>query len=76
MPIYEYHCKKCGKDFESLVFGSEKPACRHCDSSDVVRLMSACGFLSKGSGGETTRASAGTSSCSGCTATSCTTCGS
>ena len=76
MPIYEYHCEKCGKDFETLVFGDEKPACSHCDSKKVVRLMSACGFLSKGSGGETTRTAAGSSACSGCSATSCATCGS
>jgi hypothetical protein len=37
--------------------------------------MSACGFVSKGSGGQTTKQAAGTSGCSGCSATSCNTCG-
>lgn len=75
MPIYEFHCKKCDKDFELLLMGSDKPTCPTCKSADVCRLLSACGFVSKGSGGETTSASAGTSSCAGCSATSCSTCG-
>jgi putative FmdB family regulatory protein len=75
MPIYEYHCKSCTKDFESLVFGDECPTCPECGTADVCRLMSTCGFVSKGSGGQTTKQAAGTSSCSGCSATSCSTCG-
>ncbi len=27
MPIYEYHCEKCGQDFECLIMGSDKPEC-------------------------------------------------
>ena len=50
MPIYEYHCEKCGKDFECLVFGSEKPECKGCHSKKVRKRMSACGFVSKGGG--------------------------
>ncbi|OQY56806.1 MAG: FmdB family transcriptional regulator [Desulfobacteraceae bacterium 4572_88] len=75
MPIYEYHCDQCDKDFEYLVFGSEAPVCPNCEGNDVRRLMSACGFFSKGGGGETVRSSAGASSCTGCTATSCSSCG-
>ena len=75
MPIYEYHCEDCGKEFESLIFGSETPECSSCQSKNVHRLMSACGFVSKGSGGETVSRNAGSSSCSGCSATSCASCG-
>ncbi|MCG6911873.1 MAG: zinc ribbon domain-containing protein [Deltaproteobacteria bacterium] len=75
MPIYEYHCNECGHDFERLVFGSEKPACSACNSENVGRLISACGFVSKGSSGETVGASAGASSCGGCSASSCAGCG-
>lgn len=74
MPIYEYHCNKCETDFECLVFGKERPNCPSCNSKKVNKLMSACGFVSKGSSGETVSASAG-SSCGGCAATSCATCG-
>ncbi|MFZ5571641.1 MAG: FmdB family zinc ribbon protein [Thermodesulfobacteriota bacterium] len=77
MPIYEYCCEKCGKEFEYLVLGSQPPeGCPACNSPKVKRLMSACGFTSKGSGGETVRSSASASSCSGCKASSCSSCGS
>lgn len=75
MPIYEYHCKSCDQNFEYLVFGSEKPDCPSCHSKKVSKLMSPCGFVSKGSGGETVTRSAGASSCNGCAASSCAGCG-
>jgi len=76
MPIYEYHCNDCGHDFEYLVFGGDQPGeCPACKSSKVNKLMSTCGFLSKGSGGETLKSSAAAASCGGCAATSCAGCG-
>ena len=74
MPIYEYHCDDCEKDFEYLVFGNEQPDCPLCNSKQVNKLMSACSFFSKGSHGQTVKSAASDSSCSGCAATSCTTC--
>lgn len=74
MPIYEYHCDKCSHDFEFMVFGKEKPFCPSCDSKNVKKLISACGFISKGAGGETTGHSA-SSSCGSCSSSSCTGCG-
>ena len=73
MPIFEYHCESCNQDFECLVFGNEKPDCPKCQSPKVCRLMSACAFVSKGSGGQTVSKSA-SSSCSGCSASSCSGC--
>ena len=75
MPIYEYHCEKCGAEFECLVMGSMKPECTACNSRNVKKMMSACGFVSKGAGGETVSQSAGSSACSGCAGTSCAGCG-
>ncbi|HHE74459.1 MAG TPA: zinc ribbon domain-containing protein [Desulfobacteraceae bacterium] len=74
MPIYEYHCDKCDQNFEYLVFGSDEVTCPSCSSEEVSKLMSACGFVSKGGGGETTRRTAADSSCGGCAATSCSSC--
>ena len=74
MPIYEYQCCDCGKDFEYLVLGKEKPDCPSCDSKNVAKLMSDCSFFSKGSHGETVKATASAPSCSGCAATSCSSC--
>lgn len=76
MPIYEYTCNACGKKFETLVMGSTKPECPECDSQDLSRLMSACGFISKSSvpGAPPVKSSAG-SSCGSCTSTNCSSCG-
>ncbi|MBF0200191.1 MAG: zinc ribbon domain-containing protein [Desulfamplus sp.] len=77
MPIYEYKCNKCSKDFEVLVLGSDIPSCPECRGTDIEKLMSACGFFSKTTGpgnSVQTKSSAG-SACSGCAATSCATCG-
>ena len=73
MPIYEYRCEKCGQDFECLVMGSAKPECTACNSKKVRKLMSACGFVSKGGGGATVKSAAG-SSCGSCHAGSCAGC--
>lgn len=75
MPIYEYFCDTCDKKFEMLVMGKETPKCPDCGKADIRRLMSACGFISKGSGGETVSASAGNSGCGPCSSTNCSSCG-
>jgi putative FmdB family regulatory protein len=51
MPIYEYKCKKCGKEFE-MFQGIADPAaksCKFCRGS-VHKLMSLSSFHLKGSG--------------------------
>ena len=40
MPIYEYACKNCGREFEELIRGDEQPACPACGQSRVERQMS------------------------------------
>ena len=76
MPIYEYCCEACDNKFETLVRGNDVPVCPQCGSSEnLKKLLSACGFVSKGAGGETVSASAGSSGCSGCASTGCASCG-
>ena len=44
MPIYEYHCKKCGHDFEKLVPRAGTPVeCEKRQSDDVEKLFSVFG---------------------------------
>lgn len=42
MPIYEFHCKECGKDFKTLRKSNqiEGTTCTFCHSSRVARLLS------------------------------------
>ncbi|MBI4609780.1 MAG: zinc ribbon domain-containing protein [Candidatus Rokubacteria bacterium] len=44
MPIYEYHCPRCGADFEKLVSAQTSVACPTCASPEVTRTMSTFGL--------------------------------
>jgi putative FmdB family regulatory protein len=71
MPLYEYHCPKCGCDFEELVSSSAvKVACPECGAKKVNKLMS---LFAHKSGGKFSGTSG--SGCSGCTSSNCSTCG-
>ena len=57
MPIYEYKCDKCDAVFEAMQSISAKPlktcngiGCDNKDNGKVHRLVSASGFILKGSG--------------------------
>ena len=50
MPIYEYECAACGKEFEKLVRQPlPAPECPDCHSTDLHKKLSAFAALS-GSG--------------------------
>lgn len=77
MPIYEFHCNDCNKDFEELVRLSDPTAaCPACGSRNVKKKMSACAFKTGDAPGSFVgtgkRASSG---CSGCSSTNCSSCG-
>jgi putative FmdB family regulatory protein len=78
MPIYEFKCAKCGREFEELIMGSKaKPACPACGHKKCDKLLSSFRFGASGAGGGDFAApSAGGSSCGSCAATSCAGCGS
>lgn len=40
MPLYDYHCRACGADFELLVRADTVPACRACGAPDIDRRLS------------------------------------
>jgi putative FmdB family regulatory protein len=51
MPLYEYHCSKCDKNFEVLQRFSDAPVTTHEDCGGAVeRVLSAPAFQFKGSG--------------------------
>jgi putative FmdB family regulatory protein len=44
MPIYEYHCRTCGRD-QSLLFltqpkAATRPQCKYCGARRLTRLLS------------------------------------
>ena len=51
MPLYEYHCSKCDRNFEVLQRFSDAPVATHegC-GGEVERVLSAPAFQFKGSG--------------------------
>lgn len=52
MPIFEYQCRQCEKEFERLVFAGEdkKVFCPVCKSPDVDKKMSASSFMGSSMG--------------------------
>jgi putative FmdB family regulatory protein len=73
MPIYEFTCQKCQHLFEELVFSRTSEAnvvCPACGSSAVERAMSVFSYSSGGQYHSSTG-----SNCTGCTKSSCASCG-
>jgi len=52
MPFYEYRCAECGHEFEAMQKMSDAPLtdCPECGKPALAKLVSASGFLLKGSG--------------------------
>ena len=73
MPIFEYHCKNCGRDFEELVLsGSESVVCKYCSGREVQKKLSMFATNTKGKVRTSTKSS---SECTSCTLPSCSSCG-
>jgi putative FmdB family regulatory protein len=49
MPLYEYKCVTCGREFELLVRGPEAVSCPACASSSVERMVSSFAVSSEAS---------------------------
>jgi putative FmdB family regulatory protein len=47
MPIYEFECQKCGKEYEELVRAGydETPPCPKCNSKKIKRKISRTGSV-------------------------------
>ena len=65
MPIYEYHCRDCGKEFEKLMRFSDpkidSPECPHCNSEHTLKRLSTVAAFSAGRSHSTSAANCGSS---------------
>jgi putative FmdB family regulatory protein len=43
MPLYEFHCNDCNRDFESLMKPYDPVSCPHCKHQDCTKLLSPIG---------------------------------
>ncbi|MCU0709077.1 MAG: zinc ribbon domain-containing protein [Pirellula sp.] len=44
MPLYEYHCETCDKEFELLIQRrDDSPLCPECGSKKLTKLLSVIG---------------------------------
>jgi putative FmdB family regulatory protein len=51
MPIYEYRCRGCDREFETLVQGSSRPVCPGCGGRKLDRKLSVFAVSSSGGNG-------------------------
>ena len=56
MPMYEFACRACGRQFEAFVTASRTPVCPDCASTELDKLVSSFATASAG-GSQTSRAS-------------------
>jgi putative FmdB family regulatory protein len=81
MPIYEFECDKCKKQFEILTMSmSEEPnaVCPKCKSKKTHKLIARVGrgkYASLGKGGSDSAGASSSSGCASCSSTSCSSCG-
>lgn len=73
MPLFEFRCNKCGREFEDLVSANANARCPECGCEDTQKLMSTCvrhgrddsyGYAARSGGG-----------CGGCSGGNCASCG-
>ncbi len=48
MPLYEYVCVQCGREFELLIRGTEKPVCPGCASDRLEKRISVFAVNTRG----------------------------
>jgi putative FmdB family regulatory protein len=49
MPIYEYECRRCGRQFEMLVLAGTVAECPSCQSRELDQLLSGFAVSSEAS---------------------------
>lgn len=63
MPIYEYRCSDCSREFEAILLGSERPTCPGCGSARLEKRLS---VFAVGNGGASAAAREPAGPCGTC----------
>lgn len=50
MPLYDFRCRTCGKEFEALVRPPDAASCPACGGVDLERLLSGFSFSVRSAG--------------------------
>lgn len=50
MPLFEYRCHSCSRDFELLIRAQSEPACPECGGTQVEKLLSIASAAVPGAG--------------------------
>ena len=45
MPLFEYECRGCGRQFEAFVTAERVPVCPACEGDDLTKLLSSPGMV-------------------------------
>jgi len=45
MPLFEYACRGCGREFEAFVTTQRAASCPACESTDLQKLLSSPGMV-------------------------------
>jgi putative FmdB family regulatory protein len=64
MPLFEYACKECERQFEVLVRGSESPECPSCHGTALERRQSV--FAARTAAGQSSVSEVSLGSCGRC----------
>ncbi len=48
MPLFEYSCQDCGRQFEAFVTADRTPSCPGCRSAHLAKLLSSPGMVGAG----------------------------
>jgi putative FmdB family regulatory protein len=76
MPLYEYHCKDCSKNFEIMRRFSESDSaasCPACESKQTVKMVSVVNARIS-AGGSVKPISGGGGGCGSCSSSGCASC--
>ena len=66
MPLFEYACKACDRQFEFLVRGSDTPECPSCKGTALERRQSTFAARTASAPGGATQVSMGGGGCGAC----------